>query len=86
MRDTAEEARKKLISDILLWTPSHGRARVGQPRRTYLQQLCMDTRCSLEDLPEVMNDKDERQERERERERESGKCMQAVRHDDDDDD
>ena len=33
----------KLISDVLLWTPSHGRAKVGQPGRTYLQQLWVDT-------------------------------------------
>ena len=43
--------------DELQWTPSHGRASVGQPTRTYLQQLCMDTGCSLEDLLEVMDDK-----------------------------
>ena len=34
-------------SDVLLWTPSHGRAKAGQPGRTYIQQLCVDTGCSL---------------------------------------
>ena len=34
--------------DELLWNPSHGRAGVGRPARTYLQQLCMDTGCKLE--------------------------------------
>ena len=50
-------SRVKLISDILLWTPSHGRAKAGRPARTYIQQLCVNTRCSLEDLPEAMDDR-----------------------------
>ena len=49
----------ELMSDILLWKPSHGRARVGQPARTYLLHICTDTGCSLEDLQEAMDDKDE---------------------------
>ena len=47
------------MSDVLLWTPSHGRASIGRPARTYLQQLCMDTGCSLEDLLEAIDDRDE---------------------------
>ena len=31
---------------------------LGCPARTYLQQLCTDTGFSLEDLPNVMDDKD----------------------------
>ena len=38
--------------------PSHGRAKVGRPARTYIQQLCEDTGCSPEDLPEAMNDRE----------------------------
>ena len=38
------------MSDVLLWTSAHGRASVERPTRTYLQQLCADTGCSLEDL------------------------------------
>ena len=30
-------SRDELISDILLWTPSHGRAKTGWPTRTYIQ-------------------------------------------------
>ena len=56
----------KLISDVLLWTPSHGQASVGWPTRTYLQQLCTDTGCSLEDFPEVTNNGDKWLERVRE--------------------
>ena len=51
-------SREELISDVILWTPSHGQAKAGQPAWTYLQQLCEDTGCSPEDLPEVMNDRE----------------------------
>ena len=51
--------RDELISDILLWSPSHGRAKPGQPARTYIQQLCEDTGCSPEDQPEAINDREE---------------------------
>ena len=52
--------------DILLWTPSHGRLKAWWPARTYIQKLCADTRCSLEDLPGVMDDRDGLWERIRE--------------------
>ena len=39
-------SRDKLIIDVLLWTPSYGRAKAGRPARTYIQQLCDDTGCS----------------------------------------
>ena len=51
-------SRNELISDVLLWTPSHGRAKAGWPARTYIQQLCEDSGCSPGDLPESMNDKE----------------------------
>ena len=72
--------RAELIRDVLLWTPTYGRAKVGRQARTYIQQLCEDTGCSPEDLPEVMND------REKWRERESGIPVLEARHDDDYDD
>ena len=56
-------SRDELISDVFLWTPSHGRAKSGRPARTYIQQLCEDTRCSPEDQPEAMNDREEWRER-----------------------
>ena len=37
----------ELIIDIFLWTPSYSCVSVGQPARTYLQQQCTDTGCSL---------------------------------------
>ena len=51
-------SRNELISDVLLWTPSHGRAKVGRTARTYIKQLCEDTGCSPEDLPDTMNDRE----------------------------
>ena len=59
----------------------HERVSVERPTRTYLQQLSLDTGCSLEDQPEVRDDREEW--REREREIETGKSMLAAQHDDD---
>ena len=56
-------SRDKLIIDVLLRTPSHGRAKAGRPALTFVQQLCIDTGCDPEDLPEAMNDKDGWRER-----------------------
>ena len=55
--------RDELIRDVLLWIPTHGRAKAGRPARTYIQQLCEDTGCCPEDLPRAMNDRDEWRER-----------------------
>ena len=58
-------SRDELISDVLLWTPTYGRAKARRPARTYILQLCEDTGCNPEDLPEAMND--------------SEKCRKRVR-------
>ena len=58
-------SRDELIRDVLLWTPTHGRAKAGRPARTYIQQLCEDTGCCPEDLPRAMNDRGEWRERAR---------------------
>ena len=56
-------SRDELIRDVLLWIPTHGRAKAGRPARTYIQQLCEDTGCCTEDLPRAMNDREEWRER-----------------------
>ena len=56
-------SRNELISDVLLWTPTYGRAKAGRPARTYIQQQCGDRGCSPEDLPEAMNDREKWRER-----------------------
>ena len=66
-------SKDELINDMILWTLSHGWAKVGWPARTYIQQLCADTRCSLEDLPGAMDDSGQR---------ESGRCVLVAWHDD----
>ena len=56
-------SREELTRDVLLWTPTHGRAKAGRPVRIYIQQLCEDTGCCPEDLPRAMNDREEWRER-----------------------
>ena len=71
-------SRDELIRDVLLWIPTHGRAKAGRPARTYIQQLCEDTGCCPEDLPRAMNDREEWRER-------VGISVLPARYDDDDD-
>ena len=68
-----------LISDVLLWTPSHGRIKAGRPARIYIQQFCADTGCCPEDQPKAMDDREEWGMR-------FGVSALMARHDDDDDD
>ena len=56
-------SRDELIRDVLLWIPTHSCAKAGRPARTYIQRLCEDTGCCLEDLPRAMNDREEWRER-----------------------
>ena len=51
-------SRDKLISNVLLWTPTYGRAKAGRPARTFIPQLCEGTGCSPEDLLQAMNDRE----------------------------
>ena len=59
-------SRGERIRDVLLWTPTLGRAKAGWPAEAYIQQLCEDTECSPEDLSEAMNDREKWRERVRE--------------------
>ena len=56
-------SRDELVSDVLLWTPSRGRAKAGRPARSYIQQLCADTGCCPEDLPKAMDEREVWRER-----------------------
>ena len=56
-------SRDEFIGDVLLWTPTYGRAKAGRPVWIYIQQFCEDTECSPEDRPEAMNDKEKWRER-----------------------
>ena len=46
------------MSDVLLWTLAHGRAKAGRLVRTYIQQLCAYTGCSPEDLPKAEDNRE----------------------------
>ena len=56
-------SKDEFIKDVLLGTPAYGQAKAGRPARTYIQQLCEDTGCGPEDLPEAMNDREKWRER-----------------------
>ena len=56
-------SKDEIVSDVLLWTPAYGQSKARRPARTFIQQLCDDTGCYSEDLPEVMNDKETWRER-----------------------
>ena len=71
-------SRDELIRDVLLWTPTHGRAEAGRPARTYIQQLCEDTGCCPESCLRRWTIR-------KSGERGSGISVLPARHDDDDD-
>ena len=56
-------SKDDIVSDVLLWTPAYGQSKAGRPARTFIQQLCDDTGCYPEDLPEAMNDRETWRER-----------------------
>ena len=56
-------SKDEIVSDVLLWTPAYGQSKAGRPTRTYIQQLCDDTGCNPEDLPEAMNERETWRER-----------------------
>ena len=57
-------SKDELVSDVLLWTSAYCQSKAGRPARTYIQQLCDNTGCNPEDLPEAMNDRETWRERE----------------------
>ena len=56
-------SKDEIVSDELLWTPAYGQSKAGRPARTYIQQLCDDTGCNPEVLPEAINDRETWRER-----------------------
>ena len=57
------ESEDKLISYVFLWNPLQEHSSVGLLAKTDIHQLCVDTKCHLEDLPRVMTDRDVWRER-----------------------
>lgn len=52
-------SKSELASEVLLWEPSHGRRSRGRPHKTFIDQLSTDAGCRKEDLPSVMEDRNE---------------------------
>ena len=52
---------------------------LGRPENIYINQVCADTGCRLENLPGAVDDRDERHARTRERERESQRSLFSQR-------
>ena len=50
--------KEELVSDVLLWDPKHGTAKVGRPVKTYPELLTEDTGVQLADLPHAMDDRE----------------------------
>ena len=72
-------SKDKLVSDVLLWTPTYDQAKAGWPAQTYIQQLCEDTQ-------DVSLKTSRRQWMiGRSGKRWSGISVLVARHDDDDD-
>ena len=74
-------SKEELISDVLLWNPTYGRAKAGRPARAYIQQL-QDVRIQKVDLKTCQRWLTIG----RSGEKASGISVLAARHDDDNDD
>ena len=72
------KSRDELISDVLLWTPTYGRAKAGWPARTYIQHV------RIWDV--ALKTCQQRWTIGKSGERGSGISVLVARHDDDDDD
>ena len=56
-------AKQELAIDLPLWSPNHGKRRVGRPAITYIGQLCRDAGFLPNDLPALLQDRDGRSDR-----------------------
>ena len=59
----SNETRLSCSISFYWFHPTYGWPKAGRLARTYIQQLCEDTGCSPEDLPEAMNDREKWRER-----------------------
>ena len=80
LAEHCKRSKNEPLSDVLPWTPTHGRASIDRPARTYVKQLCAETGCSLKTYRERWMIK---AWRERERERVSETLQAAWPNDDD---
>ena len=50
--------KEESVSDVLLWDPKHGRAKVGRPDKTYPKLLTKVTSAQFADLPNAMENRE----------------------------
>ena len=51
-------SKNGLDSDVLLWTPKHGHRSCGRPDKTFVYQMVEDTECEVEELINLMDNRD----------------------------
>ena len=51
-------SKDEVVIDLILWTPKHGKAKVGRLSKTYTKQLTEDADCQLEDLSRAIEDRE----------------------------
>ena len=56
-------SKDEVFIDLILWTPKHGKAKVGRLSKTYTKQLTEDADCQIEDVPRAMEDRENRRGR-----------------------
>ena len=52
------QAKTELVSDMIIWQPTHGRRSHSRPAKTYFDQLTEDNDCDPETLPVLLTDRD----------------------------
>ena len=49
-------SKDEAVTNLILCTPKHGKAKVRHPSKTYTKQLTENADCQLEDLSRAMED------------------------------
>ena len=52
-------SKNELVSDVLLWTPKHGQRSRGRPAKTFVDQMVEDTECEVEELINLIENRNE---------------------------
>ena len=52
-------SNNELVSDVLLWTPKNGKRSRVRPAKKFVDQMVEDTECEVEELINLMDNRDE---------------------------
>ena len=52
-------SKNELVCDLLLWTPKHDQRSRGRPAKTFVVQMVEDTECEVEELINLMENRNE---------------------------